>query len=324
MNQKNIDIFVTIIDNFGDIWFVLETILYFQNKYPNQYFFTIWTNEDLKLQKIFELNNLTDNIKIDNVDNWRKFGEVAISFLHSDFPKGEYGLVLRVDYLSLNDDWLEYNNKFHISSTEKNKIIELIPSPKSSGSWLLPFSINHENKIFFEDFLRQNLSNIDKSKKILSMFVYGDTLKKIDFDLDKNLEILVFGVKNLENKNFPKNVHFMSFLNIENFYNILYFSDYIITRGEASFMQILQFGKPFLWDIYHTIWGFPDEQSEEFLDFLWVSEDFANLQKKLWHSDKISISEIVDWLENSTKFFPKREYKNLAEEIKKFLDEYFG
>lgn len=320
MNQKNIDIFVTIIDNFGDIWFVLETILYFQNKYPNQYFFTIWTNEDLKLQKIFELNNLTDNIKIDNVDNWRKFGEVAISFLHSDFPNGEYGLVLRVDYLSLNDDWLEYNNKFHISSTEKNKIIELIPSPKNSGSWLLPKVEPSFDKEFYLDFLCKNFANFDKNKKIFSIFCYNDTFEKIIFDdFSHNYNILIFWVKNQDFQNLPENVYFMPFLDIVKFYNILHFSDYIITRGEASFMQVLQFGKPFLWDIYHTIWGFPEDQSMEFLDFLWVSENFANLQKKLWHSDKIAISEIIDWLENSKKFFQKREYKNFAEEIKNFL-----
>ena len=73
-------------------------------------------------------------------------------------------------------------------------------------------------------------------------------------------------------------------------YGIFHFSNAIITRGEVSFSQVLQMKKPFLWDIYHEIGGFPTAQSEDYLHFMNFSNETQKLQKKLWNDEgKISI-----------------------------------
>lgn len=102
------------------------------------------------------------------------------------------------------------------------------------------------------------------------------------------MEIIIFGAKNLEK--IHKNMIIMPFVSIEEMYAIFEFSDYILTRGEISFMQTLQMQKPFFWDLYHEIGGFPTEQSEDFLDFVGASENYKKFSKKMWHTnEKIEI-----------------------------------
>lgn len=135
------------------------------------------------------------------------------------------------------------------------------------------------------------------------------------------MEILVFGQKNLE-KNFQKKskIHFLPIVSIAEMYAIFDFSDYVLTRGEISFMQVLQMNRPFLWDLYHTIGGFPVAQSEDFLDFIGASENYRNFSQKLWHkNEKIQILEMIKVLEDEQKTWKNREYKNFAEEMKNLL-----
>lgn len=130
--RKYIDIFVKIIDNFGDMGFVAEFLHFFQKHEKNRYFFTIYTNETAILQYFFEKQNITKNVDIRHVEQWRKTGEMAISFFHFPVKKGIYDRTIRVDYLSMNDIWLKNNGGEHIFSEKNHPIIELIPSPKNA------------------------------------------------------------------------------------------------------------------------------------------------------------------------------------------------
>lgn len=134
--KKHIDAFVNIVDNFGDIGFAAEFCLHYQENYKD-FFFHIFTNNPEILANFFKKNQI-DNAKIYNIDNFLQKSENAISFLHADFPKKIYKKVFRVDYFSIDDVWLQNNFSEHILSDESHKIIEIIPSPKSSGSGILP------------------------------------------------------------------------------------------------------------------------------------------------------------------------------------------
>lgn len=113
----------------------------------------------------------------------------------------------------------------------------------------------------------------------------------------------------------------MPFLSFEEMYHFFYFSDYIVTRGEVSFSQVLQMGKPFFWDMYHEIGGFPHEQSDEYLEFMQFSENFTKIQKKLWNDDKkIPISSLIMALETEKSQFIRRGVKNFCQEVKKWLE----
>ena len=138
---------------------------------------------------------------------------------------------------------------------------------------------------------------LSKQKKWMSIFAYDDTLAKIDFaDIPENWQIIFFGQQKNEKKFREKNPHlgegviFLPFVLVQEMYGIFHFSNAIITRGEVSFSQVLQMKKPFLWDIYHEIGGFPTAQSEDYLRFMNFGDETQKLQKKLWNDEgKISI-----------------------------------
>lgn len=132
--KKNIDIFINIIDNFGDMGFVAEFLHYYQKNFPDSYFFTIYTNNKKNISQFFAINNIRENIRVLELENWKKSAPNAISFFHAPIKKDTYDLALRVDYFCIDDNWLQNNHHHHIHSTTKNPIIELIPSPKNSGS----------------------------------------------------------------------------------------------------------------------------------------------------------------------------------------------
>lgn len=168
--------------------------------------------------------------------------------------------------------------------------------------------------------------NFDKKisidKKWLSIFAYPDTISKIIFDnVPENVEILIFGGDNNIAANC--NIHIFPIMPFIDMYSFYQHADYIVTRGEVSFSQVLQLGKPFLWDMYHEIGGFPTEQSEQYLEFMNFSAEFADFQKKFWHDkNNIEIEKMIQMFENERKNFPKREIKNFALEVKKYLDNY--
>lgn len=127
----------------------------------------------------------------------------------------------------------------------------------------------------------------------MSIFAYEDTLAKIDFaNIPKDWQIIIFGQQKNESifrKKYSllnKKIIFLPFVRVEEMYGIFHFSDAIITRGEVSFSQVLQMEKPFLWDMYHEIGGFPHEQSEDYLRFMNFDDATEKLQKKLWHSNE--------------------------------------
>jgi len=138
---------------------------------------------------------------------------------------------------------------------------------------------------------------LSKQKKWMSIFAYDDTLAKIYFaNIPENWQIIIFGQQKNEKKireKYPdlnEKIIFLPFVRVEEMYGIFHFSDAIITRGEVSFSQVLQMKKPFLWNIYHEIGGFPHEQSEDYLRFMNFGNETQKLQKKLWNDEeKISI-----------------------------------
>ncbi len=136
-----------------------------------------------------------------------------------------------------------------------------------------------------------------KQKKWMSIFAYEDTLAKIDFaNIPKDWQIIIFGQQKNESifrKKYSllnEKIIFLPFVCVEEMYGVFYFSETIITRGEVSFSQVLQMKKPFLWDIYHEIGGFPTAQSEDYLRFMNFGNETQKLQKKLWNDEgRISI-----------------------------------
>lgn len=69
-NKKiHIDCFLNIIDNLGDIGFMIEFISFFEKKFGEQYTFRIFCNDNETLEKIIFLNNLEKIVSIQNGDD---------------------------------------------------------------------------------------------------------------------------------------------------------------------------------------------------------------------------------------------------------------
>ncbi len=122
-------------------------------------------------------------------------------------------LILRVDYLSLDPIWISHNGREHIKSTRDRQIIELIPSTLPGGAGLIP------------NFPREMTYIINTPH--ISIFVYPDTLSRIDFDsFPEDMTIYIFG----RFESHHPNVIVCEFLSLEEFYAILGSSEFVIIR----------------------------------------------------------------------------------------------
>ena len=158
----------------------------------------------------------------------------------------------------------------------------------------------------------------------MSIFAYTDTLVRIDFSgFSNEYKIVIFGHPSLV-ADFPPNVVLMPFVSLDIMYGVFAHSEAIITRGEMSFMQVLQIKKPFFWDMYHQIGGINTQQGDDFLSFLGANIEYSALSYRLWHtSDSIKLLEYYNVLQgNRDVFIKKPSYANLCEVIKKYLDKF--
>lgn len=58
--KKNIDIILSVIDNFGDIGFCTEIIMGLESLDPEKYYFRIWTDSEKKVADFLRYN--TDSL----------------------------------------------------------------------------------------------------------------------------------------------------------------------------------------------------------------------------------------------------------------------
>ena len=135
-HPTTIDIFLSVIDNSGDIGFACELMAGIERTYPGLYEFAIWTNSVDLVQGFTDHNK--DILGKYRVEHFADFGtkrlsQLAFSLFHAVIPGleffTEHSLVQRIDYLSFDPLWVLHHGREHISSTPYRQIIEVIPSP---------------------------------------------------------------------------------------------------------------------------------------------------------------------------------------------------
>ena len=83
---------------------------------------------------------------------------------------------------------------------------------------------------------------------------------------------------------------FPGFLKIDEYYELFHLADMNIIRGDGSIVQAIHTEKPFLWDIYKEIGGFPESISDQFLDFLKPSSSYIDIHNEFnTGKEKISL-----------------------------------
>ena len=328
--KKNIDIILSVIDNFGDIGFCTEILMGLESLSPAKFHYRIWTDQSEKVANFFAYNSssLPEYSLALLSDFWTEsLSEFCLVFFHAEIPDEKYftrsSIILRLDYLSLDPEWLQYHESSHILSTPERRIIEIIPSPLDLWWGILP-----EPQIFLSrDEIAQKYA-LDPEKEWITLFLYPETLrKKIDFsDLSSDLEILLVGSSIEFDLPSSPYIHVLPFLSINHFHHILAYSRWSIVRGEVSWMNIVSLGKPFFWDMYKEIGGFPHIQSEQFLDFFGFSSDYRDLHNSLnqptgWRVTLTEYEAVLFSPENEQLFWTSRQ-KNIIHEVKKYIDSF--
>lgn len=306
-----IDIFVTIVDNFGDMWFAYEFIVACQREFGDAFQFVIWTNDVWKVRIFFWQAGILEADIVNIEDFWfSRKSAIWISLLHSSIPDlslfTEKALILRIDYLSMDPIWIENNEKEHIISTKNRQVIELIPSPIIGGAGLIPlYSYTQEIGSW--------------SKKHITLFVYEETLACIDWEsFPDDIIVYVFWRVN----SIKKNIISLDYLSVSDFYSLIDSSQFVIIRGEVSFAHIIQRSVPFFWDIYKNIGWFPSEQSEQFLSIIDANQEYRKIHQiingqRLW---RVTYKNLLSAL--SCTHFSEVHTKNLIHTVKKYIDRF--
>ncbi len=129
-----IDIFVTVVDNYGDMGFACEFISALRSEYGEQYECVIWTDDVVAMSGFVSLSGIGE-LDIGDISDFllMRKSAIGVSILHAPIPDLDIfapcALILRIDYLSLDPNWISQNGTEHITSTRDRQIIELIPSP---------------------------------------------------------------------------------------------------------------------------------------------------------------------------------------------------
>ncbi len=307
-----IDIFVTIIDNYGDMGFACEFVSALFSEYGDQYECIIWADDVVAMREFVSRSWIGEVETGDISDFWlMRKSAIGVSILHAPIPDLDCfalrALILRVDYLSLDPNWISQNGTEHIISTRDRQIIELIPSPLEGGAWLIPIISS---------------SRWDTWEKHITIFAYSSTLERIDWDsFPSDLIIYVFADSE-DIKSQKSNIRFLDFLPTHDFYVLLDTSEFAIIRWEVSWAHMIQGSTPFFWDMYQTIGGWPIEQSEQFQGLIWASPEYHRVHQILGgqKSWKISYADMLLALSH-TRFAPHRTH-NLIHTAKKHIDRF--
>lgn len=143
---------------------------------------------------------------------------IGISILHAPIPDLDFfaprALILRIDYLSLDPNWISQNETEHITSTRDRQIVELIPSPLEGGAGLITYSSASRSKN-------------PTSQKHITIFAYPSTLDRIDWDsFPRDLIVYVFGIVISQNPN----IVCLDFYPTHEFYHLLDTSEFALIR----------------------------------------------------------------------------------------------
>lgn len=125
------DLFVLVVDNYGDIGMVAEFILATELVYPRFFIFRVWTDSPQSVRSFFENNHL-EHISIEKIDQFDSLhsGRYIGLFFHAPIPKlpSRKTLIFRFDHISFDLGWISGHGLPHITSNSLHQIEEFIPS----------------------------------------------------------------------------------------------------------------------------------------------------------------------------------------------------
>jgi hypothetical protein len=319
-----VDILLSVVDNYGDMGFALELIYSLEYESPDIYSYIIWTDNIIEVERFFSYQtHLPSALIFWNLSDFGRIrlSSLALALFHIEIPGddcfAQNSLVLRIDYLSLDPEWARLHGSEHIRSTPYHRVIEIIPSPLVWWAGILsplPHSITRTELAEKYD--------IDPWKQWISLFTYPDTRENLIFDISDDTMVLVFASwrEMIEREG---NVLYFPMIAATDLYSFFTESIWIIVRWEVSVAQALHIWRPFFWDMYQSRGGFPREQSELFLQNIGDSE-YSRIHNCLNRLEwgVISLSQMRKYVQKCHQF-PLNQYiqaGSLGQEIKKYID----
>jgi len=270
--MKSIDFLVKIIDNWGDLAFAYRLALQMQTERKIRFFCDDWHLFEQFYEKnggsmeIYTLEAYASMIPSERICNFFD-APIPFSHLHThDFPI----TLVNFSYFLMHDGV----KSLHENTYESKNITvtHYIPSLLSEWWGILPNTTSKNTlskKQFSEKYFPHCSDSIEK--KWVSVFCYPDTFTAIApiFSQYPEYVFLVFQYDATGENTIP-----LPFLSFTEYENLLSLCDINIVRWENSFLEVLQTGKPWLWDIYKEPGGFETEKIEDMIRYLWTIQKY--------------------------------------------------
>lgn len=237
--------------------------------------------QDLEIQEIDGITYIKESYLVKNICTIETANVIIEAFGCNIFEgyltkaKKRSSLLINLEYLSA-EDWIE---DFHLQESflgaPKLKKYFFMPGfTEKTGGVIVDFLfLERKEKVLKnkEKYLEKYLNKIDYSNKMIGTIFsyeknYMNLLEQLK-DYKKEILLLLMGektqnsfkeiFKEISVENFGKTykygkitMHFMEFLNQEEYEEIINVVDFNFVRGEDSFIRALLTGKPFLWHAY--------------------------------------------------------------------------
>ncbi|MDD2907997.1 MAG: elongation factor P maturation arginine rhamnosyltransferase EarP [Candidatus Gracilibacteria bacterium] len=280
-----IDFYIDVIDNFGDLGFAIN-LASIMLKDDTNYELRIFSNDENLFKNMIKGDSLLAKLSYFDLSKIHDFKPNNIIFNFFDRK-------IDFSYLNLSGENIKLINfgyfllhrgveNLHLTNYKvKNvEVTHFIPSLlEQTGGILINKCEENVNRDDFLNFIldKYNLFfSIPKSSKIVSIFVYKNTLNEIlEFIKTRNFEdtfFFIFGFPNLDIK--IDNVIPMPFIDLKDYQDFISYCDINFVRGENSLVNSLIFGKATLWDIYKENNDAHTEKIDDYLRFLSIMDNY--------------------------------------------------
>jgi len=335
-----IDFYIDVIDNFWDLWFAINLASIMLKDNIN-YELRIFSNDENLFKNMIKGDSLLAKLTYFDLSKIQDFKPNNIIFNFFDRKIDFSYLNLFWEEIKLINFWYFLLHKWienlHLTNYKvKNvEVTHFIPSLLEQTWWIL---INKsEENVNREDFLNYILDkynlffSIPKSSKIISIFVYKNTLNEIfEFIKSHNFEdtfFFIFGFPSLDIK--IDNVITMPFIDLKDYQEFISYCDINFVRWENSLVNSLIFWKATLWDIYKENNDAHTEKIDDYLRFLSIMDnynldynqimlDFNWVWVQKWFSDFINNQNSYKVMFESLENYINKNC-NAYEKIKKIL-----
>ena len=327
MKIKTADIFVDIIDNFGDMWWVLEFLM--MSRLPLS--FRIVTDEPMKMRG-FLMRSGCELPLYKIIGRWSYryawSSDLIILGLHTkvDLMRfSEWTKIIHVSYLMYDPWYRDAHEREHILSTRIKPIIELIYSPLWGTWWVWHYE---KNTLSREKWLKGMTLPESLSKKIwIPIFAYPETLRNLDTrSISQDSVVFLVGTTLPESIGYRNlipsesdTVISLPWLSRDTLWDLIDLADISVLRGEISSLRGLMSGQPYIWDMYKWIWWWNTTDSDGFLEYISATEKYRKIHDQINWWEKWNISDILS-VKKEWKKINLSEIEDFSETLEKTID----